>query len=567
MTVTASSDDPSQAGRKDPSRTLPAFAIQFLSTLHLREYREHTTIPLLSILLKATNKMATTFKLAGLRCTYIRANQGNDASFHVFLPNGRNVDVCSKEGADEFVDAAGSYFISTNLNAQDVQMLPFAYTVMIAVSENASPEKIAAGFPESEFRTYIEHTRNTLDTLSIDRNWLCSGTVSLGHQMLLRVVACFSEHPLFLKIFLSNEGMEAVAKFYASRKKNDTLNQSVAESILMLVSRVFKALTQEGLSAEKVFGIIEKTGLLGQFIRCVRVDPEQLVVIVTSLQKCLQLVKKKLKSGTRTGDILDAVIAGEDGPISEKAKSSLVKLQSLARLSNNNDNSDNKSEFLKMCHHCDKVETLDGAKLMKCQQCKAAYYCSKHCQVADWKTHKKMCNKLNNGVVSRSACMTSQTTLWAFIKSNYFDIAKEVYKKTQEYNVPKKELLVEIDFYGDAPALRNEFKVWLTSAFFEGTSVADAPDWFHTDTDKKTVARYVRRNYEQVTSDDLLTVCRAGNGMVTFQNLCFPVASTGCELLSDEAVESIGREDYARMVACLGQLMTDEYFMAKRSGL
>jgi hypothetical protein len=55
------------------------------------------------------------------------------------------------------------------------------------------------------------------------------------------------------------------------------------------------------------------------------------------------------------------------------------------------------------------------------------------------------------GIVSRSTLKTSQTTMWAIIKSNYFDIVKEVYKKTQEYNVPKKELLVEMDFYGDAP--------------------------------------------------------------------------------------------------------------------
>jgi hypothetical protein len=37
--------------------------------------------------------------------------------------------------------------------------------------------------------------------------------------------------------------------------------------------------------------------------------------------------------------------------------------------------------------------------------------------------------------------------MFAFFKSNYFDIAKEVYKKTQEYTVPKKELLVEIDLW------------------------------------------------------------------------------------------------------------------------
>jgi hypothetical protein len=63
-----------------------------------------------------------------------------------------------------------------------------------------------------------------------------------------------------------------------------------------------------------VFAIIEKTGLLGQFIRCVLVDPELTANTVTGLKTCLQLAKEKLKSETPTDDILDAVIAGKDGP-------------------------------------------------------------------------------------------------------------------------------------------------------------------------------------------------------------------------------------------------------------
>jgi hypothetical protein len=92
----------------------------------------------------------------------------------------------------------------------------------------------------------------------------------------------------------------------------------------------------------------------------------------------------------------------------------------------------------------------------------------------------------------------------AFMESNRVDIAKEVYKKTHECNVPKKRLLVEIDFFGDAPALRNEFKVWLTSDFLEESALVDASG-----------SKAVRELYEQVNSDDLLAVCRASNGMVS----------------------------------------------------
>jgi hypothetical protein len=278
----------------------------------------------------------------------------------------------------------------------------------------------------------------------------------------------------------------------------------------------------------------------------------------------LQLVKKKLKSGTVTGDILDAVIAGKDGPIDEKAKSSLTRLQSLARLSNNNnDECGGKYTAQKMCRHCEKLESLGGAKLMECQRCKVTYYCNKDCQVADWKIHKRSCNDC---VVSRSTIKTSHAITFAFIKSNYFDIAKELYKKTQEYKVPKKELFVELDFHGDGPALRNEFKVWLTSDFIEGLSLADAPCWLRTNYEQGALPRYLREQYEKVTSDDLLVVTRAGNGIVPVLVLRLPVAGTDYQYLSDESVESIGREDYDGMAACLGQHLTAAYFREKKTG-
>jgi hypothetical protein len=119
--------------------------------------------------------------------------------------------------------------------------------------------------------------------------------------------------------------------------------------------------------------------------------------------------------------------------------------------------------------------------------------------------------------------------------------------------------LVEIDFFGDAPALLNEFKVWLTSGFFEGSTVADAPDWIRTQDGLRGIS-------ERVSSDALLVVCRAGNGQVNIPVLN-STSTTGYALLSDEAVESIGSEDYNRMVVCLGQGTTDKFFREKMSGL
>jgi hypothetical protein len=172
-------------------------------------------------------------------------------SLRVLLPNGRNVDVYSKEGANEFVDTVGTDFISMNLTAKANQYLTFAYALMAAVAEHASSEKMASGIPESELRTMIEHAAKTLKTLSTNRNWLRSGTVSQCHVSLLQALACFAKHSSSLKVFLSSEGMEAVANFYASRKKNDKPSHGVAQHIVSLVANSFGAFDAEGVSDER----------------------------------------------------------------------------------------------------------------------------------------------------------------------------------------------------------------------------------------------------------------------------------------------------------------------------
>ena len=35
----------------------------------------------------------------------------------------------------------------------------------------------------------------------------------------------------------------------------------------------------------------------------------------------------------------------------------------------------------------------DTVEYKKCSRCKTTYYCSKECQVGDWKIHKRKCNK------------------------------------------------------------------------------------------------------------------------------------------------------------------------------
>jgi hypothetical protein len=59
------------------------------------------------------------------------------------------------------------------------------------------------------------------------------------------------------------------------------------------------------------------------------------------------------------------------------------------------------------CSYCNN-ENL-GLELKKCSQCKSAEYCSKECQVADWKgLHKKHCKELERAR-EHSAALKAQT--------------------------------------------------------------------------------------------------------------------------------------------------------------
>jgi hypothetical protein len=51
----------------------------------------------------------------------------------VQLPNGWKIEPASREGADDFVDAVGTDFISTNLTGTDDEELAVAYGMLRTV--------------------------------------------------------------------------------------------------------------------------------------------------------------------------------------------------------------------------------------------------------------------------------------------------------------------------------------------------------------------------------------------------------------------------------------------------
>jgi MYND finger len=62
--------------------------------------------------------------------------------------------------------------------------------------------------------------------------------------------------------------------------------------------------------------------------------------------------------------------------------------------------SNTESDGAEVCVKCKKSPASLSRPLKRCAKCKGALYCSRECQTADWKTHKKVCNKAPTATAS-----------------------------------------------------------------------------------------------------------------------------------------------------------------------
>lgn len=118
------------------------------------------------------------------------------------------------------------------------------------------------------------------------------------------------------------------------------------------------------------------------------------VHFLEGLGECTRFVRKQLKKGTPTGDILRLV--AQDGYLSSSSfnshkKTVMVRLTNLVKTSDMANTSSMLSNEVFPCRVCSTTPFQLGRQLTACANCKAVSYCSRECQRADWKSHKREC--------------------------------------------------------------------------------------------------------------------------------------------------------------------------------
>lgn len=69
------------------------------------------------------------------------------------------------------------------------------------------------------------------------------------------------------------------------------------------------------------------------------------------------------------------------------------------------------------CNHCSKARSTDGATLSRCGKCQTTLYCSRDCQTADWKIHKRVCAPPRPNANSQSITCNGQIIMLSAIRA------------------------------------------------------------------------------------------------------------------------------------------------------
>jgi len=508
-------------------------------------------------------------------------NQQDNDSCKILLPGGRNVDLCTNTGADEFLQTTqcSNIVFTTNirdankirkksrkrsgkkLNAGEKSRLTNIGFMVSSLAEFSTPELFEDKINSSEIEYWLDHVITELKELTKDPRWQRTGVLENHDAFILNPCVYMFMKDVPVLLAFKKGFFQVLNDFIVACKFPALPCADVAETICLLTSNALCSCMLNEMStwnAEKVFKKLESCGMLMQFIRCSTVPqlhdlhhfPLSVDRFYSELYSCTMLIKKRFGKGKPCGDVIDAILKGEDGHQKNRPKI-IKKLEAIASLAKilqprTFDEKDSKvrSESLKMCRHCNKsdISAEFQMSLMTCSRCKQAFYCSRECQIMDWKIHKSQCatrTKSEEKTFNASLEVASN-----FVKRYYQNIMKKIVEVCDKTGLTKSDLLLELDFSldanGFAPALRDppEFKIKETRRYFEGPR-PNLPDWFHkNERNIKGSISCLKENFEKMTENHLLCFVHHTGRAACYRIQCRTGGDNGTHMFSEVALDS-----------------------------
>jgi len=461
---------------------------------------------------------------------------------------------------------------------QEANEMSFFYSMAYELGSNSNNEMFGQ-IPESEIRLYLNHVMRELDRMvEPNTNWMRTGNLSQNRHedVLVGCLIGLFMKPVPVKVALEIDFFSTLAKFVCAPSMIDA-NQADVITTVVSHAIVSATLVHEDIlpSATKIFTKLESSGMLEQYIRLSVMNPECKRGMLKSyelLNGCTSLIQKKFTEDQPCGKACKELLSNS----SLQRHPVMNRLRLIMSFTNwvekREDTAQEIKDGYKMCKKCNKYEqSLEfQGSLQMCGRCKSAWYCSRDCQVADWKDHKPFCKPVSKKE-SKIQRFDEQTVL-NFIRDNYISILKKIVDVSKETGLKKGDLLLELDFYDSlhngrsSPALQDppQFKIAPTMGYLEG-SRPNEPDWFYKYEDEscyrsniKSMLKGLRDIYNRLTDKHLLVFVRppAGNGC-GYYRMQLQAPHTLNEMLSqqaiDAAVKAIDEGDFGPLSSIFGE--------------
>ncbi|CAJ1956015.1 unnamed protein product [Cylindrotheca closterium] len=338
--------------------------------------------------------------------------------YFVDLPDGSEFNIRTKQGANALLLRVpnANYIPSILQEIRKVRSKPrmsvddrvdinrhqqCTYWLALNADEKLFREKI----PKSIIRIWLDFTIEELRRLSTDRNWIAKGELNdIDGAILVQCLPLF-HHVVPVVVAFQSGFFEALASFIKASQGTDRAlpGRKVALHVVGILHRAYFTATKrldKRWSGEKFFKRLEANGMLEQSLRCLTIpqlfESQRLIAdtMLRALQSCATVIlSKAFKPGEPCGDTLRAICNRKDGS-KDILPQTLVRFLLIASLLD--------SLEVGKCGHCGKSGSSETShkSLKVCSQCSMMNYCSRDCQAADWKQHKKICKSV----------ATSQTT-------------------------------------------------------------------------------------------------------------------------------------------------------------
>ncbi|GFH53177.1 hypothetical protein CTEN210_09653 [Chaetoceros tenuissimus] len=380
----------------------------------------------------------------------------------------------------------------TNRDNIDSNILYGLYLSMRNICTNASIDLLCEVVTDTELRIIFNHLVSLLKcAISRENKGVIIDEACLNEVMILIFNLIKDQNITDSTIQSYLKSLASVAKEATDVPSHDS---GVGYFLCFSMIECFK--NQKNF--DKALMMMHKTGILEQVLRHIHLPwtpiannnkilaelKNRIRFFFITIASCTISLSSIFKAGSPSRDALVDILEGRIKPCAENEHvieilEALKKFLDMGLTSGNPDDKYiSRSSFC--CTKCKEVD--HSRKLLFCGNCKHFGYCSRECQVADWKDHKQTCKSISSTLTKNSRrCEAIVTKFVTEHRNSIYEAMRKCYDGG--------DLVLDLNFSNQSspalpPAFRNppEFEVFPADIFWNrDKDKAPAGHWFFED--------------------------------------------------------------------------------------